>query len=119
MSSHRASGVTFNCSSVPSSFSRTIAIADRLVVITSSSSATMPGIMKSRLSRSGLNQTRTSARDQAVPAPAAEALGEQLLRVAGNEHARVAQRHVRRIRVGAVGDHLNASRVSPRAIASP
>ena len=43
MSSQRASGVTFSCSSVPSSFSRTIAIADRLVVITSSSSATMPG----------------------------------------------------------------------------
>ena len=60
ISSQRASGVTLSCSSVPISFSRTIAIADRFVVITSSSSATMPGIMKSRLSRRGLNQTRIS-----------------------------------------------------------
>ena len=50
MSSHALSGVTFSCSSVPSSRSRTIAIDDRLVVTTSSSSATTPGIMKSRLS---------------------------------------------------------------------
>ena len=61
ISSERASGVTLSCSSVPSSFSRTIAIDDRFVVTTSSSSARMPGIMKSRLSRPGLNQTRTSA----------------------------------------------------------
>ena len=61
ISSQRASGVTFSCSSVPSSFSRTIAIDDRFVVTTSSSSARMPGIMKSRLSSCGLNQTRTSA----------------------------------------------------------
>ena len=60
ISSHRASGVTFNCSSVPTSFSRTIAMALRLVVTTSSSSATIPGIMKSRLSSRGLNQTRIS-----------------------------------------------------------
>ena len=60
MSSQRASGVTLSCSSVPSSFSRTIAIADMFVVTTSRSKATMPGIMKSRLTRSGLNQTRTT-----------------------------------------------------------
>ena len=46
MSCQRVIGVTFSCSSVPSSFSRTTAIDDRFVVITSSSSATMPGIMK-------------------------------------------------------------------------
>ena len=60
ISSTRVSGVTFNCSSVPSSFSRTMPIDDRFVVITSSNSATMPGIMKSRLSSLGLNQTRTT-----------------------------------------------------------
>ena len=70
MSSHLASGVTFNCSSVPTSFSRTMAIADRFVVTTSSNSATMPGIMKSRLSSSGLNQTRSSSETSGVAASA-------------------------------------------------
>ena len=59
MSSQRRSGVTFSCSSVPSSFSRTMPIDDRFVVTTRSSSARTPGIMKSRLSSRGLNQTRT------------------------------------------------------------
>ena len=61
ISSQRASGVTLSCSSVPTSRSRTMAMADRLVVTTSSSSATMPGTMKSRLSSRGLNHTRMSA----------------------------------------------------------
>ena len=71
MSSQRAIGVTFSCSSVPISFSRTIAIDERLVVTTSSTSARMPGIMKCRLSSCGLNQTRTSAPISGVAATAA------------------------------------------------
>ncbi len=63
MSSHRASGVTLNCSSVPISFSRTIAIAERLVVTTSSRSATIPGIMKSRLSSRGIEPDANLRRD--------------------------------------------------------
>ncbi len=59
MSSQRRSGVTLSCSSVPSSFSRTIPIDDKFVVMTSNSIARMPGSMKSRLSSRGLNQTRT------------------------------------------------------------
>ena len=46
INSHRRSGVTFNCSSVPSSFSRTMAIAARFAVTRSSRSASTPGIMK-------------------------------------------------------------------------
>ena len=46
ISSSRPSGVTFNCSSVPTSRSRTIAIDDRLDVTTSSSRAKIPGSMK-------------------------------------------------------------------------
>ena len=61
--------MTLNCSSVPTSRSRTMAIDDRLVVTISSSRAMMPGIMKNRLSSCGLNQTRTSA-DTSGPAPA-------------------------------------------------
>ena len=73
INSQRAIGVTFSCSSVPSSFSRTIAIDDRLVVTTSSSNARMPGIMKSRLSSCGLNQTRTSAETRGGPAAGPDA----------------------------------------------
>ena len=61
ISSQRRKGVTFNCSSVPTSFSRTIAIAARLAVTTSSTSARTPGIMKCRLTSCGLNQTRMRA----------------------------------------------------------
>ena len=114
MSSQRASGVTFSCSSVPSSFSRTIAIADRLVVITSSSSATMPGIMKSRLSRSGLNQTRTSALTSGSGARPPMRAASSSCAVAGDQHARVAERDVRRVRVGAVGDDLDGRRLAAR-----
>ena len=46
ISSSRPSGVTFSCSSVPTSRSRTIAIDDRFDVTTSSSSAKIPGSMK-------------------------------------------------------------------------
>ena len=42
----RPSGVTFSCSSVPISRSRTMAIDERFDVTTSSSSAKMPGSMK-------------------------------------------------------------------------
>ena len=66
MSSQRRSGVTFSCSSVPSSFSRTIAMAARLAVTTRSTSARTPGIMKCRLSSCGLNQMRILA---SIPPP--------------------------------------------------
>ena len=46
ISSSRPSGVTFSCSSVPISRSRTMAIDDRFDVTTSSSSAKIPGSMK-------------------------------------------------------------------------
>jgi hypothetical protein len=66
ISSHRRNGVTFNCSSVPSSFSRTTAIAARFAVTSSSTSANTPGIMKNRLSSCGLNHTRMRA---SIPPP--------------------------------------------------
>ena len=82
ISSQRASGVTLSCSSVPISFSRTIAIADRLVVITSSRSATMPGIMKSRLISRGLNQMRISGcTSPPTGIPGAAALAQILRRI--------------------------------------
>ncbi len=46
MISQRRSGVTFSCSSVPRSRSRTMPIAARIVVTASSSSASTPGSMK-------------------------------------------------------------------------
>jgi hypothetical protein len=46
-----------------------MAIDDRFVVMTRSNSARIPGIMKSRLSSSGLNQTRTSARTSGTAGP--------------------------------------------------
>ncbi len=46
VNSQRLSGVTLSCSSVPSSFSRTMAMDPSTVVTSISSSASTPGTMK-------------------------------------------------------------------------
>ena len=70
---HREIGVTFSCSSVPFSFSRTMAIEERTAVIIIRISASTPGIIKSLLSSLGLNQMRIRMSMPGAAAPRATA----------------------------------------------
>ena len=89
------------------------AIDDRFVVMTSSSSARTPGIMKSRLSSCGLNQTRMRASiggGGRLASPRCRAASSRAY--AADQALRVAERDVRRVRVGAVGHDLHRRRPS-------
>ena len=116
ISSHRRSGVTFSCSSVPSSFSRTMPIADRLVVIIKQQQREDAGdhevaALEARVEPDADARVDAAAR-RAAPRPAGAACERQLLRVAGDQVRRVAEADVGRVRVAAVGDHLHGLRPS-------
>ncbi len=62
-------GVEMSCSIVPRSHSRAIVSEVRKVPITAITSATTPGTIKLRLSRSSLNQVRASTFSTGAPSP--------------------------------------------------
>ena len=121
VSSHRFSGVTLSCSSVPSSFSRTMAIDPRTVVMTISSSASTPGTMKC-----GLEQLRVEpdadARVDRSDAPARRPAGAPAAMSAaalGEQRLSRSRGRGRGVRVGAVGDDLHRHRRERSESSSP
>ena len=119
ISSMRVTGVDTSTSIVPRSHSREIVSEVSCAPTSASTIATTPGMMKSRLSRSSLNQTRYWATAGGVGGGCPRLWARCELDVAGkaaDDRLGIAERDIRGVVVGRVEDRLHRGGVGRREV---